>query len=805
MNGTRLAVNDDGSLAVANADGSPIAGGSTTVGNVAVATAAAPAYVEGATVPLSVDLAGTLRSTGGSGGGTSSTVDVTDRTGRLVGHVTVDNLPATQPVSGTVTANAGTGVFDVTPATPAANDYLPVRLTDGTAFYAATGGGGGGGAATIADGADVAQGTTTDTAWTTGAGTVIGLLKAAVNAIKGTLTADITDRAARLLGHVTVDNASIPVTGTFWQATQPVSGTVTANLGTVDGLALDATLTGGTQKAIPRGAAKGTTAAGDVTSAAVDANTQAMHVQLAGTQPTIPVSGTFWQAAQPVSGTIGVSNAFALDATLGTTNTELGGLTETAPSTDTGSSGLNGRLQRVAQRLTSLIGQIPATLGQKTMANSLAVTVASDQSGVPVTGTFWQATQPVSGAVSVSNFPTTQPVSGTFWQATQPVSGTVTANQSGSPWTIQGNQSALTTGSITTATTVVSMSVTNTNIVTVGVFGTYAGVSFVFEASMDNTNWFSMQGTRTDAFVTENGATTLTNTTRAWDVPIGFFTNFRVRATAWTSGTASIVMGAQAMPYEPSPNVGLSAVGGTALASGTGSTGQLPVQLYVANGSGVPTAVGFSPGQNVPTQLNNVATHSANTPAARASQSLVVIMSPNFEPAYMASTAGTAAIPTTLSTTTSLAYLFHGSGVTPRYEITRIEIDVEGPTTASVAGQVTTLRLNKITAENGTPGGTSQTVLGLDGADAASGGVFRTGATGAPTRTTGDVATWQIQTIATNQHQVFIWDATQNNQGKGLVCRGSTAEGWEIRAVTNATAIGAAVNVAITFYWKELA
>ncbi len=42
---------------------------------------------------------------------------------------------------------------------------------------------------------------------------------------------DVSDRAARLLGHVTVDNASLAVTGTFWQATQPVSGTVTANQG----------------------------------------------------------------------------------------------------------------------------------------------------------------------------------------------------------------------------------------------------------------------------------------------------------------------------------------------------------------------------------------------------------------------------------------------------------------------------------------------------------------------------------------------------------------------------------------------
>lgn len=46
---------------------------------------------------------------------------------------------------------------------------------------------------------------------------------------------------------------------------------------------------------------------------------------------------------------------FATDSNLTTTNTEIGVLTETAPASDTASSGLNGRLQRIAQRLTSLI------------------------------------------------------------------------------------------------------------------------------------------------------------------------------------------------------------------------------------------------------------------------------------------------------------------------------------------------------------------------------------------------------------------------------------------------------------------
>lgn len=39
-----------------------------------------------------------------------------------------------------------------------------------------------------------------------------------------------------------------------------------------------------------------------------------------------------------------------------------GAVTETAPATDIASSGLNGRLQRIAQRLTSLIALVPAAL-----------------------------------------------------------------------------------------------------------------------------------------------------------------------------------------------------------------------------------------------------------------------------------------------------------------------------------------------------------------------------------------------------------------------------------------------------------
>ena len=62
---------------------------------------------------------------------------------------------------------------------------------------------------------------------------------------------------------------------------------------------------------------------------------------------------------------------------------QLGSLTETAPGTDTASSGLNGRLQRLAQLMSLLKLQLPASLGATTSANSLSVTLASDQAVKP--------------------------------------------------------------------------------------------------------------------------------------------------------------------------------------------------------------------------------------------------------------------------------------------------------------------------------------------------------------------------------------------------------------------------------------
>src|ERR1700732_4165161 len=71
--------------------------------------------------------------------------------------------------------------------------------------------GGGGGAVTIADGGNTTQGSLADPKATdsTSAWSVIALLKGLYALLSGTLTAAIS--------------GTVSVTGTFWQATQPVS------------------------------------------------------------------------------------------------------------------------------------------------------------------------------------------------------------------------------------------------------------------------------------------------------------------------------------------------------------------------------------------------------------------------------------------------------------------------------------------------------------------------------------------------------------------------------------------------------
>lgn len=102
-----------------------------------------------------------------------------------------------------------------------------------------------------------------------------------------------------------------------------------------------------------------------------------------------------------------------------------------------GPAGMDGALPvTLALDQPPVLVQVNPT-GQQPMMLSLSLTMASDQTSIPVIAnqgvspynvagsvavTNLPATQPVSGAVSVSNFPASQAVTGTFFQPTQPVS-----------------------------------------------------------------------------------------------------------------------------------------------------------------------------------------------------------------------------------------------------------------------------------------------------------------------------------------------------------------------------------------------
>lgn len=133
---------------------------------------------------------------------------------------------------------------------------------------------------------------------------------------------------------------------------------------------------------------------------------------------------------------------------------------------------------------------------------------------------------------------------------------------------IQGVQGVRTAGTITTAASVVGpITATGYNIFTVTISGTYTGVTAVFEATDDDTNWFQLQAARTDSSIIETGPTLLTTTNRAWDVPIGGMTQFRVRATAYGTGTANIGVTPQTLPYDPAPAAGIANIAGVPISA----------------------------------------------------------------------------------------------------------------------------------------------------------------------------------------------------------------------------------------------
>lgn len=390
--------------------------------------------------------------------------------------------------------------------------------------------------------------------------------------------------------------------------TQPVSGTVTANMGTIAGIATETTLAA-TNTLV--GSVTETAPASDTASSGTNGRLQRVAQRLTSLIALLPASlGQKSMASSlPVvvasdQGALSVSSiTLATAANQTTFNTRIGDVTETAPATDTASSGLNGRLQRVAQHLTTIFGRLPAALGQGTMAQSLSVVVSSNQSVIPVGGSVaagatdsgnpakiggvYNATLPTLTTGQRGNAQLT--ARGELITALQDlvsVSANVTAVDAGSTSSAGANGQSIFTGTPTAGSTA-AIAGTGESSFAVQIGGTWVG-TLQFERSLDGgTTW-----TAVGAFSAGTNYITQTSTTNGnFHGNASSATNIRVRATAWTSGTAAVVF---------------------ILGAGTGTiTVGNPMRLWDQT-SGVQASI-----------------KAASTAAAAADTSLVVALSPN--------------------------------------------------------------------------------------------------------------------------------------------------------------------------------
>jgi len=104
-----------------------------------------------------------------------------------------------------------------------------------------------------------------------------------------------------------------------------------------------------------------------------------------------------------------------------------------------------------------------------------------------------------------------------------------------------------TTGNITTATSVVTATnLSGAGAATIQISGTYVGVNVTFEATVDGTIWipiFAQQASSATPTVVSTTGVLTTNSTNIWNVsPLLGQQQIRVRATAWTSGTAVVII-----------------------------------------------------------------------------------------------------------------------------------------------------------------------------------------------------------------------------------------------------------------------
>ena len=135
-----------------------------------------------------------------------------------------------------------------------------------------------------------------------------------------------------------------------------------------------------------------------------------------------------------------------------------------------------------------------------------------------------------------------------------------------------------TVGNVTSATSTVPLNCERFSNLMIHCTGTFAGANCTFEGSLNSTNgtdgnWFTVQAIRSNANTIETTTGVLAAAPAyAWELSVNALKYFRVRATAWTSGTQVWTMIPGTYATEPIPGAQASAtqaVSGTVTATVT--------------------------------------------------------------------------------------------------------------------------------------------------------------------------------------------------------------------------------------------
>jgi hypothetical protein len=299
--------------------------------------------------------------------------------------------------------------------------------------------------------------------------------------------------------------------------------------------------------------------------------------------------------SQPVSSDTPLPVTLIGGATAGTGG--VGDPTDAVATSDTGTFSLIALTKR-------LLGKLPASLGQKAMAQSLPVVLATDSVALPLSSGAATSANQLAGNTTLGAISAQLPASlgakpGSASLSAVPASDIANIEPAGTAITgtampsggtgVTGwlsaiyracNEGSPVSGSVTSATTVVSAS--NALYMGGSFHVTSAGTTctITYEQSNDNVNWVTLP-------VTSAAAANATPSTTSTAAGIYAFTSsaafVRARVSTYTSGTVSVVLNQK---QQSAPNTGVTLAGGSSAIGSVSVTGSVAVTGTVNAGSG---------------------------------------------------------------------------------------------------------------------------------------------------------------------------------------------------------------------------